>query len=451
MAMEPDDLDLEKTLRADGQIILGGRYRIVRELGRGGMGVVYLAEDTHLENRKVAIKMLPAVLARNKRAIRDLKKEALVAMELVHPQIVQLRAFEQKEEGAFLVMDYIDGETLEDILAEQGPLGRADIARMFIPIAQAIDYAHSKGIVHRDIKPSNIIISKKWTPYITDFGIARVMKDSYTCVTGQETSGTLPYMSPQQLMGDSPIPSMDIYSFGAVLYECLSGHPPFFRGDIREQIKNKQPDELDNVPDHINTVLKKTLSKDSVDRPASAVECMLLFEDKTSKQVLIERSVSVMASDQISTIEVPENTLKAEHVPAEAARTVDTVHTDRALSRRMPAAFTVPFFLIPFAYAFMSRLFSNRLSAVVAIVILAFLFVMSLIGPGRYKSPLGIVLWPLVSFAGIIAYRAWSYHLSINLPWALGEMRFFGMFYLGIVIVTLAVAFGSGNTKGVQR
>ena len=109
--MEPDYLDLAKTLDSSREVTLAGRYRVVRRLGEGGMGAVYLAEDRQLENRKVALKMPPAIMARNKRAVQALKREAMTAMELVHPHIVITRAFEQTDDGVFLVMDYVAGQT----------------------------------------------------------------------------------------------------------------------------------------------------------------------------------------------------------------------------------------------------------------------------------------------------------------------------------------------------
>ena len=167
--------------------LLANRYRIVRQLGQGGMGSVWLAEDTQLDNKPFAIKMLPSVLVSNKRAYRQLKDEALVAMKLVHPNIVQLRAFEENGGNPFLVMDYIDGETLDDYLAEHigttsasaavnAPAARStsgtggspvlsglpesEVIRLLKPIAAALDYAHSEGVVHRDVKPANVMIRK---------------------------------------------------------------------------------------------------------------------------------------------------------------------------------------------------------------------------------------------------------------------------------------------------
>ncbi|MBQ3340851.1 MAG: protein kinase [Kiritimatiellae bacterium] len=241
--------------------LLAGRYHIVRQLGQGGMGSVWLAEDTQLDNKQFAIKMLPSILVSNKRAYRQLKDEALVAMKLTHPNIVQIRAFEENNGNPFLVMDYIDGETLDDYLAEvgngedgtgngraastrppSGGLPEDEVIRLLKPIAAALDYAHSKGVVHRDVKPGNVMIAKDGTPYILDFGIAREIQETMTRVTGKLSSGTLLYMSPEQLNGDAPTPAQDIYAFAAMVYECLKGEPPFVRGAIEDQIKNKVPD-----------------------------------------------------------------------------------------------------------------------------------------------------------------------------------------------------------------
>lgn len=275
----PDDLDMAQTLRSGGQPMLAGRYRIVRELGHGGMGSVYLAEDSKLDDRLVAIKMPSAILSQNKRAIKDLKREATTSMKLSHPSIVTLRSFEESDPasggGVFLVMDYVDGQTLDDLLAEKEKLSEAEAAKLLTPIAEALDYAHGRGVVHRDVKPSNILIGQGGRATITDFGIARTMKDTMTRVTGrQDTSGTLPYMSPQQLMGDPPKPSQDVYSFGALLYECLCGHAPFFQGQIEAQIQGRDATDLDIVCGANGPLARqvmKALSKSPDDRPGSCL------------------------------------------------------------------------------------------------------------------------------------------------------------------------------------
>ena len=190
--------------------LLANRYRIVRQLGQGGMGSVWLAEDTQLDDKPFAVKMLPSILVSNKRAYRQLKDEALVAMQLVHPNIVQVRAFEENDGNPFLVMDYVDGQTLDDYLAEKGTLTEDEVIRVLRPVAAALDYAHAKGVIHRDVKPGNVMVAKDGTPCILDFGIAREIQETITRVTGTLSSGTLLYMSPEQLMGESPKPAQDI-------------------------------------------------------------------------------------------------------------------------------------------------------------------------------------------------------------------------------------------------
>ena len=273
--------------------LLASRYRIVRQLGQGGMGSVWLAEDTQLDGKLFAIKMLPSILVANKRAYQQLKSEALVAMKLVHPNIVQIRAFEENDGNPFLVMDYIDGETLDDWLGERGiGNGEGDIIRLLKPIAEALDYAHAEGVVHRDIKPANVMIRKDGRPFIMDFGIAREIQETMTRVTGKMSSGTLMYMSPEQLNGDVPKPAQDIYSFAAMVYECLKGEPPFCRGNIEFQIMNKEPEPLINgsesVPASHPAIAESVmagLAKKPADRPKS---CVAVLEGNYAKKEEVE-------------------------------------------------------------------------------------------------------------------------------------------------------------------
>ena len=285
------------------EALLAGRYRVVRQLGQGGMGSVYLAEDTQLDNFRVAIKMLPAILVANKRALRQLKAEALVSMKLNHSNIVPLRGFEENNGNSFLVMDYIEGQTLDDLLAEREKLSEEETIRILSPVAAALDYAHGEGVVHRDVKPGNVMIRKDGRPFVLDFGIAREIQETMTRVTGKFFSGTLPYMSPEQLRGQAPKPAQDIYSFAAMVYECLKGEPPFVRGQIEFQILNEQPEPLSGGTQLVASVMPG-LAKRPEDRPPT---CSAVLEGNGISRVEhVERVESVGASvPRVRSVEAP--------------------------------------------------------------------------------------------------------------------------------------------------
>jgi serine/threonine protein kinase len=258
---------------------LSGRYRLERVIGEGGMAVVWLATDLNLD-RHVAIKVLPTALSRDVRAITRLKAEAVRNLELTHPNIVRLYGFEQdpvRGNQAYLVMQYVEGGTLHEILAEYpNGLPKDELEKWSKEIASAVDFAHERGVLHRDIKPSNIIIEDATgIAYLMDFGIARETRDTMTMVTGrqQESSGTLPYMSPQQLVGKNN-KSNDIYSFAATLYEALCGHPPFHTGEIAYQIREIDPEPIESLSKNENSSLLAGLAKDAGKRPGTCFELL---------------------------------------------------------------------------------------------------------------------------------------------------------------------------------
>ncbi len=272
MTRHPDEFE-HTVLSFDAGETLSGRYRLQREIGRGGMSVIWLAADMRLDDLQVAIKLLPTALTMNAHAIARLKQEAKTLLDLSHPHIVRLMTFEQDSSRrgvAFLVMQYVDGWTLEELLAENPDGLQVDrVIRWAGQVAESIDYAHERGILHRDIKPSNIIVDRDDNAYLMDFGIARDAKDTMTRLTGRDSSGTLPYMSPQQLRGMNSRAN-DIYSFAATLYEAISGSPPFSTGDMQYQIMHTRPRVLDGQSDRLNRGLQAGLAKEPRDRPVSA-------------------------------------------------------------------------------------------------------------------------------------------------------------------------------------
>src|SRR6266853_5089782 len=216
-----------------GQTI--SHYRIVEKLGGGGMGVVYLAEDTRLD-RKVAIKFLPAEVATDERAKQRLLREAKTAATLDHPNICSIYEVGEEDGHSFIVLQYIEGETLAARLKRQVPDLREALA-IAAQVADALSEAHARGVIHRDIKPDNIMLATRGQVKVLDFGLAKTLRDpgilEGDAQTGSMLSipgmvmGTVPYMSPEQVRGEELDCRSDIFSFGTVLYELLSGRRPF--------------------------------------------------------------------------------------------------------------------------------------------------------------------------------------------------------------------------------
>jgi serine/threonine protein kinase len=283
----PDELDLGATVRglSTGQKVFR-RYSLVRILGRGGMGVVWLARDDELE-REVALKFLPGVVIHDRAVLDSLKAETRRSLELTHRHIVRIYDFVQDETAACISMEYVDGDTLSQMRARRTSrvFDAADLQRYVAELCEALDYAHNRArIVHRDLKPSNLMVNSRDEIKVADFGIARSLTDSVSLLTHtHHTSGTLVYMSPQQLEGDSTSPLDDVYSVGAVLYELLASKPPFYRGQIDHQIRTKPPVRISErrselgieaapVPEAWQLTIAACLAKNPADRPQGAKE-----------------------------------------------------------------------------------------------------------------------------------------------------------------------------------
>jgi hypothetical protein len=282
-----DDFDQTIKIKSPGSgTMVFNRYKLDRILGRGGMGVVWLASDTKLE-REVALKFLPSLVGIDSAAVKELKTETRRGLDLSHPHIVRIYDFVDDEEAAAIAMEFVEGQTLSDMRLTRDPVVfTTDELAEFLPgVCDALDYAHfQRKIVHRDLKPANIMVTKDRVAKIADFGISRSISDTMSRLSMSQMgiSGTLPYMSPQQAMGERPSPADDVYSLGATIYELLSGKPPFFRGDIATQLTSKIPSSMedrreeleikasDKIPKEWEAVIAACLQKDPTLRPPSA-------------------------------------------------------------------------------------------------------------------------------------------------------------------------------------
>lgn len=262
------------------------RYRLKRLLGRGGMGIVWLAHDTELE-KDIALKFLSENLLYDTTAIRDLKKETRRGMELSHPNIIRVYGFFSNENYAAVAMEYIEGNNLSRLRDTRtgGFFEVDDIAGWTLELCSALHYAHAHAeIVHRDLKPANLMVDHKCHLKIADFGISASLTDAHTRLTGATAvRGTMLYMGPQQLLGQRPCISHDIYSIGATLFDLLTGKPVFHSGDVSLQIRESIPpsiaerrEELDlrgePIPPEWEDTIHACLDKDASRRPRTAAE-----------------------------------------------------------------------------------------------------------------------------------------------------------------------------------
>jgi len=282
---DADDYVTRAGLVAGGKVF--GRYVLEAVAGRGGMGVVWKARDERLE-RLVALKFLPEVVAGDPEAVRDLLRETKRCLELTHPNVVRVHDLVQDGLLAAISMEYVAGESLAKRKAEApgGCLTVEELAPLVAQLCAALDYAHGEAkVVHRDLKPANLLVTGDGKVKVTDFGIARSLTDTHTRLTGRvgATSGTLAYMSPQQVMGKKATLADDIYALGATLYELLTGKPPFYTGDITHQILQQTPASLaarraelevkgGPVPSVWEETILACLAKEPQDRPQSAGE-----------------------------------------------------------------------------------------------------------------------------------------------------------------------------------
>ncbi|OLD89072.1 MAG: hypothetical protein AUG85_03210 [Gemmatimonadetes bacterium 13_1_20CM_4_66_11] len=256
----------------DFQGAVAGRYSLERELGRGGMGVVYLAREVRLD-RSVAIKLLPPSKASDPKLRERFLREARTAAKLSHPNIIPIHAVEEIGGFVFFAMAYVEGETLTERVRRRGPLAPSEASRVLRDVAWALAYAHGQGVIHRDVKPDNILLENSGRVLVADFGIASIVAGASGLSTG-EVVGTPEFMSPEQALGEAVDGRSDLYSLGIVGYFAFSGTLPF-EAEKATEVLAKQVTEpvpllgtvAPLVPRRLAQAIDRCLAKDREERP----------------------------------------------------------------------------------------------------------------------------------------------------------------------------------------
>jgi serine/threonine protein kinase len=273
-----------------------GPYRITEQLGQGGMATVYRAYHPNLD-RYVAIKVLHAAFKEDSNFLARFQREAQIVAKLEHPNIVPIYDYNEHHGEPYLVMKFIEGETLKARL-QRSPLTLDETLKLMTTVGQALTYAHERSILHRDIKPSNILLEKGTEPYIADFGLARMASLGESTLSKDVMLGTPQYMSPEQAQGQSDLDAgTDIYSLGVVLYELVVGRVPF-NADTPYAIVHDHifsplplPSRVNpQVTPNVERVLLKALAKDRADRYSSAVDLAAAFRSAVEADGLKELS-----------------------------------------------------------------------------------------------------------------------------------------------------------------
>ncbi|MFD8595680.1 serine/threonine-protein kinase [Kitasatospora sp. NPDC059646] len=279
----------EESLAAAEQGELGGRtlagYRLEHVIGRGGMAIVYRAEDLRL-GRTVAVKLLAPELARNETFRQRFVRESRVAASLDHPNIVPVYEAGEVEGVLYIAMRYVRGRDLRSLLDRQGPLTVRQVVRIAVQVASALDAAHAHELVHRDVKPGNVLIAEGTDPdhpehaYLTDFGLTKKSLSLTGLTSVGQFVGTLDYVAPEQISGKPVDGRCDVYSLGCVVYEMLTGGPPFRRDDdlalLWAHLNDPPPDVREqraDLSEDVADVLRRAMAK----RPESRYGSCLAF------------------------------------------------------------------------------------------------------------------------------------------------------------------------------
>ena len=260
-------------------------YKILEVLGRGGMGVVYRATDTTLD-RDVALKMMDVLIASDPNFLKRFQSEAKALAKLQNPNIVGIFALRETEFGVCIVMEFVKGKTLADLLKQSTLLPVHRVVHIFKQLLTALDHAHKGGVIHRDIKPGNVMLAESDIVKVTDFGLAKIQKTNVSTVT-MGTAGTLYYISPEQIRGLGQVDARgDIYSAGMALYECLTGRVPFKAEDsdfaVAQMIVEGRippPEKLNaSIPKELAKIVVKSIDKDPARRYQTAAEMVTALE-----------------------------------------------------------------------------------------------------------------------------------------------------------------------------
>jgi streptogramin lyase len=260
-------------------------YRVEEPIGQGGMGVVYLAHDVRL-GRKVALKVMAPSLARDGRYRASFARESELAMSLEHPNVVPIHDAGEAEGRLYLAMRRVEGTDLRALLRREGALDPARALVIVSQIAQALDAAHAKGLVHRDVKPSNVLLDDNEHVYLADFGLTRRLSEGASPQAEAATLGTPAYLAPEQIEGGDVDGRVDVYSLGCLLYECLTGEPPF-PGDSRlavawAHLEQEPPAASERRPEltsAVDAVIRTAMAKDPADRYATCAELAAAAEN----------------------------------------------------------------------------------------------------------------------------------------------------------------------------
>jgi eukaryotic-like serine/threonine-protein kinase len=273
-----------------------GRYELESVLGRGGMALVYLAHDRETD-KPVAVKLLADNLAADPELRLRFSREAQLAERLSHPNVVKVLDSGEADGRAFIVLEYVDGRNLAEELHRTGPLPPARVAELGAQAAAALAHAHERGLVHRDVKPQNLLLTADGSLKVSDFGIARVVDGTQLTQVGT-VLGTAAYLAPEQAAGQETTAAADVYALGAVLYELLTGRPPYDASTLAELALRRADNDppppsslAPGVPAEMDSLVLACLREDPEARPtAREVELMLRGELEPPTRVITSAS-----------------------------------------------------------------------------------------------------------------------------------------------------------------